>query len=186
MHDITAAFHEFQADGERVIVEATLTETVANGSHSLNDYWFVFEPPPQDRLVQRVREYVDTAREHHMIFVEVPKEFVLTENPDDSSRAVERQGSWLSSGHVEETRWNGSHCDDQPHRLDARQRGCRRQYVPPCFGYRLPACHNRELLALRLTSATTGINHTITRSCTTSGSDGDSRGCEGRSSGRGR
>ncbi|MEU7894456.1 hypothetical protein AB0B45_16555 [Nonomuraea sp. NPDC049152] len=51
--------------------EATLTAALANGNHYINDYCFVFEL--RDGLIHRVRECVDTARGHRMIFGEVPQ-----------------------------------------------------------------------------------------------------------------
>jgi ketosteroid isomerase-like protein len=51
-----------------VTVEATVTATLANGNRYVNDYCFVFEL--RDGLISRVREYVDTARGHRMIFGE--------------------------------------------------------------------------------------------------------------------
>ncbi|MBO3675665.1 nuclear transport factor 2 family protein [Streptomyces sp. NEAU-YJ-81] len=71
VRDVTVAFHGFYADGERVIVEETMTATLANGNHYANDYCFVFEL--RDGLIHRVREYMDTARGHRTIFGEVPK-----------------------------------------------------------------------------------------------------------------
>ena len=68
--DVTVTFHGFYADGERVIVEETMTATLANGNHYANDYCFVFEL--QDGLIHRVREYMDTARGHRMVFGEGP------------------------------------------------------------------------------------------------------------------
>jgi ketosteroid isomerase-like protein len=68
--DVTVTFHGLYADGERVIVEETMTATLANGNHYANDYCFVFEL--RDGLVHRVREYMDTARGHRMVFGEVP------------------------------------------------------------------------------------------------------------------
>lgn len=64
--DVGVTFHEFHADGERVVVEATMTATLANGNHYDNDHCFVFEL--RDGLIRRVREYVDTARGHRMVF----------------------------------------------------------------------------------------------------------------------
>jgi len=64
-------FNAFHADGERVVVEETMTATLANGNHYVNDYCFVFEL--RDELIHRVREYMDTARGHRMIFGEVPQ-----------------------------------------------------------------------------------------------------------------
>ncbi|MGW5722343.1 nuclear transport factor 2 family protein [Amycolatopsis sp. NPDC003865] len=64
--DVTVTFHGFHADGDRVVVEETMTATLANGNHYANDYCFVFEL--RDGLIHRVREYMDTARGHRMVF----------------------------------------------------------------------------------------------------------------------
>lgn len=69
--DLAVSFHGSHTDGERVTAEATMTATLANGNHYINDYCFVFEL--RDGLIHRVREYVDTARGHRMIFGEVPQ-----------------------------------------------------------------------------------------------------------------
>ncbi|MGW4063669.1 nuclear transport factor 2 family protein [Amycolatopsis sp. NPDC004747] len=66
--DVTVTFTGFHADGDRVVVEETMTATLANGNHYANDYCFVFEL--RDGLVHRVREYMDTARGHRMVFGE--------------------------------------------------------------------------------------------------------------------
>ncbi|WP_086843661.1 nuclear transport factor 2 family protein [Amycolatopsis kentuckyensis] len=66
--DVTVTFHGFHADGDRVVVEETMTATLANGNRYANDYCFVFEL--RDGLVHRVREYMDTARGHRMVFSE--------------------------------------------------------------------------------------------------------------------
>lgn len=66
--DVTVAFRGLHADGERVIVEETMTATLANGNHYANDYCFVFEL--HGGLIRRVREYMDTARAHRMVFGE--------------------------------------------------------------------------------------------------------------------
>ncbi|MER5389020.1 hypothetical protein [Saccharopolyspora sp. NPDC002686] len=52
--------------GERVVVEAAVAATLANGDPYDNDYCFVVEL--RGGLVRRVREYTDTARAHRMIF----------------------------------------------------------------------------------------------------------------------
>jgi uncharacterized protein len=57
---------ESRQSPERVIVEQTMTATLANGNHYANDYCFVFEL--RDGLIHRVREYMDTARGHRMVF----------------------------------------------------------------------------------------------------------------------
>ncbi|MCX4749795.1 nuclear transport factor 2 family protein [Kitasatospora sp. NBC_01287] len=64
--DVNVTFHGFHADGERVIVEETMTATLANGNHYANDYCLVFEL--RDGLIHRVREYMDTARGHRAVF----------------------------------------------------------------------------------------------------------------------
>jgi ketosteroid isomerase-like protein len=69
--DVTVTFHGFYGDSERVVVEETMTATLANGNHYANDYCFVFEL--RDGLIHRVREYMDTARGHRMIFSDVPR-----------------------------------------------------------------------------------------------------------------
>lgn len=66
--DVEVTFHGFYADGERVIVEETMTATLADGGPYTNDYCFVFEL--RDGLIHRVREYMDTARGHRMVFGE--------------------------------------------------------------------------------------------------------------------
>jgi ketosteroid isomerase-like protein len=66
--NVEITFRGFYADGNRVIVEETMSATLANGSLYVNDYCFVFEL--RDGLVHRVREYMDTAGGHRMIFGE--------------------------------------------------------------------------------------------------------------------
>jgi ketosteroid isomerase-like protein len=69
--DVTVTFHGLYTDGDRVIVEETMTATLANGDHYTNDYCFVFEL--RHGLIHRVREYMDTARGHRMIFSGTPR-----------------------------------------------------------------------------------------------------------------
>jgi ketosteroid isomerase-like protein len=66
--DVKVTFRGFHADGERVVVEETMTAVLANGNQYANDYCLVFEL--RDGLIHRVREYMDTARAHRMIFGE--------------------------------------------------------------------------------------------------------------------
>jgi ketosteroid isomerase-like protein len=66
VRDVDVTFTGLHADGDRVIVEETMTAVLANGNQYENDYCFVFEL--RDGLVHRVREYMDTARGHRMIF----------------------------------------------------------------------------------------------------------------------
>ncbi|MGW2640906.1 nuclear transport factor 2 family protein [Streptomyces sp. NPDC001348] len=68
VRDVAVTFHGLHADGKRVIVEETMTAILANGNHYANDYCLVFEL--RDGLIHRVREYMDTARGHRMIFGE--------------------------------------------------------------------------------------------------------------------
>ncbi|MFG2002335.1 nuclear transport factor 2 family protein [Spirillospora sp. NPDC048911] len=64
--DVTITFHGVYADGDRVVVEETMTATLASGNTYANDYCFVFEL--REGLIHRVREYMDTARGHRMVF----------------------------------------------------------------------------------------------------------------------
>ncbi|MFI0447932.1 nuclear transport factor 2 family protein [Actinomadura sp. 6N118] len=64
--DVAITFHGFYADGDRVIVEETMSATLANGNTYVNDYCFVFEL--RGGLIHRVREYMDTARGQRMVF----------------------------------------------------------------------------------------------------------------------
>jgi len=64
--DVEVDFHGFHADGDRVVVEETMSATLANGNTYTNDYCFVFEL--RDGLIHRVREYLDTARGHRAVF----------------------------------------------------------------------------------------------------------------------
>ena len=63
--DVRVDFRALHADGDRVVVEETMTATLANGNRYCNDYCFVFEL--RDGLIHRVREYMDTARGHRAI-----------------------------------------------------------------------------------------------------------------------
>jgi uncharacterized protein len=49
-----------------VVLEARLSATLANGNAYDNDYCFVFEV--EAGRVRRVREYMDTAKGHRMVF----------------------------------------------------------------------------------------------------------------------
>ncbi len=68
VRDVGVTFHGSHAEGDRATVEATMTATLANGNHYINDYCFVFEL--RDGLIHRVREYVDTARAFRVIGVD--------------------------------------------------------------------------------------------------------------------
>jgi ketosteroid isomerase-like protein len=99
--DVTVAFHGSHTDGERVTVEATMTATLAGGNPYANDYCFVFEL--RDGLIYRVREYVDTARGHRMIFGDGPETHPrLGRDPaaptDQTDRDGERSGSAPAHG----------------------------------------------------------------------------------------
>ncbi|WP_182897812.1 nuclear transport factor 2 family protein [Microbispora sp. H10830] len=67
--DVSVSFRGVYAEGDRVIVEETMSATLANGNSYVNDYCFIFEL--QEGLIHRVREYMDTARGHRMVFTEV-------------------------------------------------------------------------------------------------------------------
>ncbi|WP_219469846.1 nuclear transport factor 2 family protein [Nonomuraea rhizosphaerae] len=64
--DVELNFRGFYADGDVVVVEETMRATLANGNAYRNDYCFVFEL--RDGLIHRVREYMDTANGHRMVF----------------------------------------------------------------------------------------------------------------------
>lgn len=64
--DVEVTFHGVHADGDHVIVEETMSATLANGNHYANDYCLIFEL--RDGLIHRVREYMDTTRGNQMIF----------------------------------------------------------------------------------------------------------------------
>ncbi|WP_051581631.1 nuclear transport factor 2 family protein [Pseudonocardia acaciae] len=66
VRDVTVDFRGVYADGDRVVVEETMSATLVNGNAYSNDYCFVFEL--RDGLIRRVREYMDTARGHRDIF----------------------------------------------------------------------------------------------------------------------
>jgi ketosteroid isomerase-like protein len=66
VRDVVVEFRGFYADGDRVVVEETMSATLANGNAYANDYCFVFEV--QGGLICRVREYMDTARGHGDVF----------------------------------------------------------------------------------------------------------------------
>ncbi|WP_229925791.1 nuclear transport factor 2 family protein [Streptomyces longispororuber] len=68
--DVRVALHGIHTDGERAAVEATMTATLADGSPYSNDYCFVVEL--RNGLIHRVREYVDTARGHRLVFGPAP------------------------------------------------------------------------------------------------------------------
>jgi ketosteroid isomerase-like protein len=64
--DVTVDFRGFHADGDVVVVEETMRATLANGNAYRNDYCLIFEL--RDGLIHRVREYMDTAGGHRMVF----------------------------------------------------------------------------------------------------------------------
>jgi len=64
--DVKVEFRAVYAEGDIVIVEHRMQATLANGNGYDNDYCFVFEV--ENGLIRRVREYMDTAKGHHMIF----------------------------------------------------------------------------------------------------------------------
>lgn len=65
-NDVDVTFRGFYADGARVIVEETMTATLPDGRPYKNDYCFVFEL--ENGLIRHVREYMDTAAGHRMVF----------------------------------------------------------------------------------------------------------------------
>ena len=85
--DVSVTFHALHADGDQVVVEETMTAKLANGNHYANDYCFVFEL--RDGLIHRVREYMDTARGHRLIFGEAPTPVV---SPPTRGNSVDSDG----------------------------------------------------------------------------------------------
>ncbi|WP_246731487.1 nuclear transport factor 2 family protein [Methylocapsa sp. S129] len=64
--DVKVDFAGFYGDGNVVVVEQRLQATLSNGAPYDNDYCFVLEL--EDGRIRRVREYMDTAKGHRMIF----------------------------------------------------------------------------------------------------------------------
>jgi ketosteroid isomerase-like protein len=64
--DVKLDFKGFYGDGDIVVVEQRLRATLASGAPYDNDYCFVLEM--ENGLIRRVREYMDTAKGHRMIF----------------------------------------------------------------------------------------------------------------------
>ena len=65
VNNVSVDFDGVHVDGDRVIVEQTMSATLANGNSYRNDYCFVLEL--RDGRIHRVREYMDTARGHRNI-----------------------------------------------------------------------------------------------------------------------
>lgn len=63
--DVSVDFRGFYADGDIVVVEETMTATLADDRPYANDYCFVFEL--RDGRIHRVREYMDTASGHRQV-----------------------------------------------------------------------------------------------------------------------
>ncbi|WP_326824217.1 nuclear transport factor 2 family protein [Streptosporangium sp. NBC_01756] len=74
---VSVDFRGFYVDGDTVVVEETMTATLANGNQYTNDYCFVFEL--RDGLIYRVREYMDTTKGMRMIFTDPADACVLPE-----------------------------------------------------------------------------------------------------------
>jgi ketosteroid isomerase-like protein len=64
--NVKVEFRGVYAEGDVVVVEQRMQATLANGNAYDNDYCFVFEV--NNGLIRRVREYMDTAKGHRMIF----------------------------------------------------------------------------------------------------------------------
>ncbi|MFG2005112.1 nuclear transport factor 2 family protein [Spirillospora sp. NPDC048911] len=89
VRDVALSLHASHTGGERATVEAAMTATLANGNHYANDYCFVFEL--KNDLIHRVREYVDTARGHRLIFGEVKAPQSPADRPGRGDRRVRDQ-----------------------------------------------------------------------------------------------
>lgn len=59
-------FRSIYAEGDAVIVETRLQATLPDGRQYDNDYCFILEL--EDGLIKVMREYMDTAKGHRMIF----------------------------------------------------------------------------------------------------------------------
>jgi ketosteroid isomerase-like protein len=64
--DIKVDFTGVYGEGDVVVVEQRFRATLSSGAPYDNDYCFVIEL--QDGLIRRMREYMDTAKGHRMIF----------------------------------------------------------------------------------------------------------------------
>jgi ketosteroid isomerase-like protein len=64
--DVKLDFKGFYGDGDIVVVEHRLRATLPNGAPYDNDYCFVLEM--ENGRIRRMREYMDTAKGHRMIF----------------------------------------------------------------------------------------------------------------------
>jgi hypothetical protein len=64
--DVKLDFKGLYGDGDIVVVEHRLRATLANGAPYDNDYCFVLEM--ENGRIRRMREYMDTAKGHRMIF----------------------------------------------------------------------------------------------------------------------
>jgi ketosteroid isomerase-like protein len=64
--NVAIDFRGVHAAGNIVVVEERMRGTLANGNTYDNDYCFVFEV--ENGLINRVREYMDTAKGNRMVF----------------------------------------------------------------------------------------------------------------------
>jgi hypothetical protein len=66
--DVRLEFTGIYGEGDLVVVEQRFRATLSSGAPYDNDYCFVIEL--RDGLIRRLREYMDTAKGHKMIFAE--------------------------------------------------------------------------------------------------------------------
>jgi ketosteroid isomerase-like protein len=64
--DVKADYKGMYADGDTVVVEMTLSATLANGRHYRNEYCFIHKLK-NERVVE-IREFMDTYNGHRMTF----------------------------------------------------------------------------------------------------------------------
>jgi ketosteroid isomerase-like protein len=64
--DVKADYKGMYADGDTVVVEMTLSATLANGRHYRNGYCFIHKL--KDERVVEIREFMDTYNGHRMTF----------------------------------------------------------------------------------------------------------------------
>jgi ketosteroid isomerase-like protein len=66
LRDVKMDYKGIYADGEAVVVEATLSATIANGRPYRNDYCFIHIV--KDGKVVEMREFMDTYNGHRMVY----------------------------------------------------------------------------------------------------------------------
>ncbi|RSD14375.1 nuclear transport factor 2 family protein [Amycolatopsis eburnea] len=84
VRDVEVTFHGLHADGDRVIVEETMTSILANGNHYANDYCLVFELRDglrSSRPAADLHQLSRIALRHRQLQLAATGEFQLATNP---------------------------------------------------------------------------------------------------------